>query len=117
MFDLDLQSRTPIYEQLYKKIIELIIKGVIKEHDATTKQADTVDKMSQKIGISRKAYQELERNKIIYSVAGRGSFVSGVHETTVKEYIFEDFDKASLEALKAGITKDELKDRIDGVNI
>ena len=40
-----------------------------------------------------------------------------MHETTVKEYIFEDFDKASLEALKAGITKDELKDRIDGVNI
>ena len=33
MFDLDLQSRTPIYEQLYKKIIELIIKGVIKEHE------------------------------------------------------------------------------------
>lgn len=28
--------------------------------DATTKQADTVDKMSQKIGISRKAYQELD---------------------------------------------------------
>ena len=33
MFDLDLQSRTPIYEQLYKKTIELIIKGVLKENE------------------------------------------------------------------------------------
>ena len=29
MFDIDLQSRVPIYEQLYKKTIELIIKGVL----------------------------------------------------------------------------------------
>lgn len=117
MFDLDLQSRTPIYEQLYKKIIDLIIKGVIKEHEQLPSVRSLAKDMNINPNTVAKAYQELERNKIIYSVAGRGSFVSGVHETTVKEYIFEDFDKASLEALKAGITKDELKDRIDGVNI
>ena len=33
MFDIDINSRTPIYEQLYRKVIELIIKGVIGEGD------------------------------------------------------------------------------------
>ena len=33
MFDIDLMSRTPIYEQLYRRVIELIIKGVLGEQD------------------------------------------------------------------------------------
>jgi DNA-binding transcriptional regulator YhcF (GntR family) len=33
MFDIDLMSRTPIYEQLYKKVVELILKGVLHEQD------------------------------------------------------------------------------------
>ena len=75
MFDLDLQSRTPIYEQLYKKTIELIIKGVLKENE----QLPSVRSLAKEIGVNpntvAKAYQELERNKIIYSVSGRGSFI------------------------------------------
>ena len=33
MFTIDLTSRTPIYEQIYFKIIELVIKGSLKEND------------------------------------------------------------------------------------
>ena len=31
MFNIDLTSRVPIYEQLYKKTVELVMKGVLKE--------------------------------------------------------------------------------------
>lgn len=117
MFDLDLQSRIPIYEQLYKKIVELIIKGVLKEHE----QLPSVRSLAKDININpntvAKAYQELERNNIIYSAAGRGSFVAGINETAVKEYILGDFDHAVKEALKSGIEKSELKERIDEVKI
>ncbi|MBQ2214132.1 MAG: 16S rRNA (guanine(527)-N(7))-methyltransferase RsmG, partial [Erysipelotrichaceae bacterium] len=41
-----------------------------------------------------KAYQELERNGIIYSVSGRGCFVAAVDHSAVREGILEDFDKA-----------------------
>jgi GntR family transcriptional regulator len=117
MIDLDLQSRTPIYEQLYKKIIELIIKGALKENE----QLPSVRSLAKDINVNpntvAKAYQELERNRIIYSVAGRGSFVAGIKESSIKDYILEDFDHAAKEAIKAGITKEELKERINGVNI
>lgn len=117
MFDLDLQSRTPIYEQLYKKTIELIIKGVLKENE----QLPSVRSLAKEIGVNpntvAKAYQELERNKIIYSVSGRGSFIAKICVSSVKDYILEDFDHSVYEAVKIGITKDELKERIDGVEL
>lgn len=58
MFDLDLQSRTPIYEQLYKKTIELIIKGVLKENE----QLPSVRSLAKEIGVNRILSPKLIRN-------------------------------------------------------
>ncbi len=117
MFDVDLQSRTPIYEQLYKKTVELIIKGVLKENE----QLPSVRSLAKSLGVNpntvAKAYQELERNKIIYSVSGRGSFVAKTGESSVKDYILTDFDEKVIEALKIGISKQELKERIEEMDI
>lgn len=117
MFDIDLQSRIPIYEQLYRKIIELIIKGALSENQ----QLPSVRSLSKELNINpntvAKAYQELERSKIIYSLSGRGSFIAKITPESVKTYVLGDFDECIREALKAGITKDELKDRIDEVGI
>lgn len=113
MFDIDLQNRTPIYEQLYKKTVELIIKNVLKEND----QLPSVRSLAKELGINpntvAKAYQELERNKIIYSISGRGSFVAKTYESSVKDYILADFDEKASEALKIGISKSELTERIE----
>ncbi len=100
MYSIDLQSRTPIYEQLYKKIIELILKR----------------ELAKELGVNpntvSKAFQLLERDKVIYSLAGRGSFVANVNAEAVKDAALADFDKAVSEALNAGIGKSELTERI-----
>ena len=115
MFDIDLQSRVPIYEQLYKKTIELIIKGVLSEND----QLPSVRALAKELGVNpntvAKAYQELERSKVIYFLSGRGSFISRISDMEIKEYALIDFDESVREALKAGMTPDELKNRIDAV--
>ena len=116
MFSIDLQSRVPIYEQLYKKIIELRLKGILKAHD----QLPSVRVLAKDIGVNpntvSKAYQELEREKIIYSLPGRGSFVSDVTDSILKQKTLEDFEKATLDALKAGVTKEELKAHINQID-
>ena len=116
MFDIDLQSRTPIYEQLYKKTVELIIKGILKEND----QLPSVRSLAKELGVNpntvAKAYQELERNGIIYSVSGRGSFIASAKDSSVKDYILSDFDEKAAEALKIGILTEELKQRIEGLD-
>lgn len=76
MLQLDLQSRQPIYEQLMLKLSELVILGVLKADE----QLPSVRALARDLGVNpntvQKAYQELERREIIYSVAGKGSFIA-----------------------------------------
>lgn len=113
MFSIDLTSRIPIYEQIYEKIISLILNGTLKEND----QLPSVRSLAKSTGVNpntvAKAYQELERNKIIYSVPGRGSFISAQDNDEFRAKVLEDFDSAVNEALDRGITTSELKDRLD----
>lgn len=113
MFSIDLTSRIPIYEQIYEKIIGLILNGTLKEND----QLPSVRSLAKSTGVNpntvAKAYQELERNKIIYSVPGRGSFISAQDNDEFRAKVLEDFDSAVNEALDWGITTSELKDRLD----
>ena len=54
----------------------------------------------------------LERDKVIYSLQGRGSFIAAVQTDSIKERTLSAFDAAVAEALKAGLTADELILRI-----
>lgn len=117
MYNIDLQSRTPIYEQLYKKVVELILRNELKPND----KLPSVRELAKELGVNpntvSKAFQLLERDKVIYSLAGRGSFVSNVSTDSVKESALEDFDRAVAEALNVGITKKELTDRINNGDV
>lgn len=117
MYSIDLQSRTPIYEQLYKKVVELILKNELKPND----KLPSVRELAKTLGVNpntvSKAFQLLERDKVIYSLAGRGSFVSNINAGAVKEAALADFDRAVEEALSAGITKAELAERIGGGDV
>lgn len=112
MFNLDLTSRVPIYEQLYKKTVELVMKGVLKEKE----QMPSVRALAKELGVNpntvAKAYQQLEHDGVIYSVGGKGSFVAKINNETLKQYAFEDFDKAVKEAFEADVSKNELVDRV-----
>ncbi len=75
MFELDLRSRAPIYEQLVDKIKELIIANVLKPDE----QLPTVRVLASELTINpntiQKAYRELEYRGFIYSLPGKGNFV------------------------------------------
>ena len=112
MFDIDLMSRTPIYEQLYRKVMELILKGVLKEQD----KLPSVRSLAGDLGVNpntvAKAYTLLERDGIIYSLAGRGSFVAKPDTLLAQAHILGDFDIAAKHALETGIAREVLCDRI-----
>ena len=115
MFDIDLMSRTPIYEQLYNKIVELIIKGVLTENS----QLPSIRALAKELGVNPntvvKAYNQLENDGIIYSLTGRGSFIAKVTDSTIKKSMFTQFDECVSKAIKTGISKDELIERINKV--
>ncbi|MFI8576312.1 GntR family transcriptional regulator [Rossellomorea aquimaris] len=115
MFELDLRSRKPIYEQLVEKLKELIINEVLKPDE----QLPSVRALAQQLTINpntiQKAYRELETQRFIYSVKGRGSFVNPSSHTQNTEKIMkvkEELSKLLSEALYLGITPEDLKQMI-----
>ena len=77
MFSLNFESHVPIYEQLYNNVVKLVAIGVLKADD----RLPTVRAMAKELGVNpntvAKSYQMLERDGVIYSFIGKGSFVSG----------------------------------------
>ena len=75
MITIDYKSRQPIYEQIIDKVKELIIAGVLKRDD----QLPPVRQLAQELAINpntiQKAYAELERQGVIYSMKGKVSYV------------------------------------------
>ena len=115
MFAIDLTSRIPIYEQIYQKIVSLIINGTLAEND----QLPSVRSLAKSTGVNpntvSKAYLELERNGIIYSVPGRGSFVSAQNYDEFRKKVMTDFESTVNEAFEKGISPEDLKARIDSL--
>ena len=107
MLKLDLQSRLPIYEQLKRKIGELVLTGALKPHD----QLPSVRSFARDLGINpntvQKAYQDLEHDGVIYSVSGRGSYISpneGIAEMLRRKHL-DSITREAAKAKNAGIAK------------
>lgn len=115
MFDIDLMSRTPIYEQLYRRVVELVLKGALTEQD----KLPSVRALATELGVNpntvAKAYTLLERDGIIYSLAGRGSFIAKPDKALVQEPLLAAFDTAVQDALAVGIPRQTLHERLDSI--
>ncbi|WP_397304392.1 GntR family transcriptional regulator [Peribacillus butanolivorans] len=111
MFELDVQSRKPIYEQLMDKIKELMISEVLQEHN----QLPSVRILAQKLTINpntiQKAYKQLELDGYIYTLPGKGNFVAPpktLKNSLKEEKIKSELAKVLAEALYIGIDKNEI---------
>lgn len=115
MFELDVRSRKPIYEQLIDRFKELIINEVLK----TDEKLPSVRGLAQELTINpntiQKAYRELEREGFIYSVKGKGSFVAPYTQSINKEKlkkVKKELQKLLAEAIYMGMTREELSEMI-----
>ena len=94
---LDYHSRTPIYEQIKEQIVLDISRGVLKKDD----QLPSLRQLSAQLGLNintvKRALSELEAQGVIYTIAGKGVFVSG---DTKSQNIFL---QQSLDAVKASL--------------
>lgn len=77
MIHLDLKSDTPIYEQIIEQVKYHVMKGSMEAGTAIP----SVRKLALTLGITpgtvAKAYQELERQGIIETIRGKGTFIAG----------------------------------------
>lgn len=105
-------SGKPIYEQIIFQIKNMIITGELKEDDALPSMRLLAKELRISVITTKRAYEELEREGFIYSITGKGSFVSRKNMEFIKEEqlkIIENNMQLAVDAAKiSGIELDEL---------
>lgn len=116
MFQLNYQSHKSVYEQIVDNIKEQIMTGVLKENT----QLPTVRELSQLLTINphtvQKAFQTLDQEGYIYTIANKGTFVSSRKHVKRDEQKVDDTIHMIVEGYKElihmGMTQDEIHNKI-----
>ena len=107
----------PIYEQITAQIKNLIISGELKVGDALPSMRFLAKELRISVITTKRAYEDLERDGFIETVAGKGSFVAGMNTEFIREEhlrISESHLQQAIDAAKtAGISKGELIDTLE----
>jgi len=110
MLKVDPRSSTPIYEQIQLGIKELILKGALQGGEKIPSVREMAGMLTINPNTISKAYGELEREGIIETLRGKGTYVVNDFNRKVDEnkmqYISEELKKIILEASCNGMNKD-----------
>lgn len=115
MILIDYKDRRPIYEQVVERFEELILKGVLDPQSQLPSVRNLAMELSINPNTIQRAYTELERKGLIYSVKGKGSFVGdNDHLIEVrKAEILDSLLKLVKEANDMGITNEQIKIKLN----
>ncbi len=109
-------SPDPIYEQITRQIKTQIISGELNEGAPLP----SIRKLAQELNISvittKRAYEDLEREGFIDTVAGKGSFVAVQNKEFLREkkmkIVEEKLNEAISEARMLGLSIEELQEML-----
>ena len=114
----DTLSRQPIYEQLVENIRRNVLRGIL----APGEQLPSVRALAGELAINpntiQKAYVELEHMGIIYSIPGRGSFISdnvGELALTNRRELYDNLKHSLAEAHEAEVERGEVEELISEI--
>lgn len=116
MIFIDYKEARPIYEQIVERFKNLILKGVMVPDEKMPSVRNLAVELSINPNTIQRAYGELERQGYIYSVKGKGNFVSENSwlRMKYKEEILIQLRLVCRQALEAGISREELMASIEG---
>ena len=116
LFQIDIMSRKPVYEQLIEQIESFVLTGVLNPGDKIPSVRNLSVELSVNPNTIQKSYTELDRRGLIYSVPGRGCFISddalSILSSYKKKHIAE-LEDMMLELAYAGITKKQMYECVD----
>lgn len=114
---LNTSSSETIYEQIFAQISSQIINGKLLPGE----KLPAIRQISNQLGISvipvKMAWEKLDEQGLIKTVAGSGTFVNVLQQTKIQEKLEEKVSalakKICAEAKKNGISKQTLINRIE----
>jgi GntR family transcriptional regulator len=113
-------SEEPIYRQLFQQISSKILNGTLKSGFNLPPIRTAAKELRISIITVKKAWEELERAGLIYSVVGKGCFVSDLPGKALKKKkkkIMENqMKKDLLFYQKMGATREEVIDLVNKIS-
>ena len=107
---LDVMSGVPIYEQIKRGLSRLVLLGVLRDHEQHPSVRALAKEMSVNPNTVQKAYSELEKEGIIYSVSGKGNFIApgGKENGPLRRRQLEAVTRSIEEARSTGLPLEEV---------
>ena len=110
-------SGKPIYEQITDQVKSQIMSGQLRAGDALPSMRALAQSLRISLITTKRAYNDLEAEGFIETVAGKGSFVAAQDPQLLREAnlkLAEDGIRRVVEVAKrGGITKEELTEMVD----
>lgn len=111
---IDVRSGAPIYDQICSQIKGNIVSGALKENEALPSIRGLAKDLRISVITTKRAYDELEREGYIYTVAGKGCFVAPRNVELVREENLRRIEEHLTEirrlAAACGLTEEDIRE-------
>ena len=109
---IDNKSGLPIYDQIYSQIKSHIISGTLQPDEALPSIRNLAKDLRISVITTKRAYDELEKEGFIYTVAAKGCFVAPKNIELLKEENLKSIEAHMEEIIKlasyCNLTKEEI---------
>lgn len=113
---IDNRSGAPIYDQIYSQIKDAILSGQVAEGEALPSIRALAKDLRISVITTKRAYDELEKEGFIYTIAAKGCFVAPknvelLREETLKN-IENHIDQIVRLSQSVGLSEQEVLDMV-----
>lgn len=112
MITIDYKDRRPIYEQIVSGIEDLAVRGVLEPDSQLPSVRQLAVELSINPNTIQRAYSQLEKTGVIYSVKGKGNFVAADPKRLREEkmeQILQEMEKLLRQALALGVGRERME--------
>lgn len=111
---IDHKDRRPIYEQVIERFQQMILCGALQPNTPMPSVRSLAMELSLNPNTIQRAYQELERAGYIYTIKGKGSFVSetAAAASHKRQQLRKELQGFVDKALLAGVLTQELQEML-----
>ena len=111
---IDNRSGAPIYDQIFTQIKGHILSGELKPDEALPSIRALAKDLRISVITTKRAYDELERSGFIYTIPGKGSFVSAKNTELMREEHLKQME-AHMTAVRSlaqltGLSREEVQE-------
>ena len=115
MISLNARSARPIYEQVKDGLRHLMVAGAVQPGDRLPSVRSLASSLAINPNTIQRAYESLEQEGYLYTVAGKGSFAAPQADVNAarRDRLLREFDASAAELLFLGMTAGELAGRLE----